>query len=145
MAFAQKQPTEFKLEVYPLPVVFETPELITSLSEYAFSRQESDAVQSTAGKNNVEVDREASVLFLRIFTAADYFTLNETLMANVPPVYVDIILDPYLLNIVPRSLVPVIAYITPLVPLSWFLGHALKRWLRGVASPTRADQLKKAQ
>ncbi len=31
-----------------------------------------------------------SILFLRISSAADYFSTNETLMRNVPPVHVDI-------------------------------------------------------
>ena len=40
-----------------------------------------------------------------------------------------IVLDPFLLNVLPRSLVPVAAYIT-LVPVAvWFLSAYVYRWL----------------
>lgn len=47
-----------------------------------------------------------SVLFLRIHAAADYFTLDQGLMENVPRVIADVILDPFLGNVFPKSLVP---------------------------------------
>lgn len=42
-------------------------------------------------------------------------------MQTVPPVLVDIILDPYVLNVLPRSLVPTAAYILVVAVASWFL------------------------
>lgn len=63
----------------------------------------------------------ASVLFLRIFAAADYYTLDKSLMKSVPPVLVDIILDPYILNIFPRSLLPTAGYVLVIAIASWFL------------------------
>lgn len=47
-----------------------------------------------------------SVLFLRIHAAADYFTNEQGLMENVPQVIADVILDPFLGNVFPRSLMP---------------------------------------
>ena len=55
-------------------------------------------------------------------------------MDTVPPVWVDVILDPYLFNLVPRTLLPPIAYITVIVIISWFLGHGILAWLRGIAT-----------
>lgn len=52
-----------------------------------------------------------SVLFLRVRAAADYFSLDEGLMRDVPPVAVDVILDPFLWNVFPRSLVPTAGWI----------------------------------
>jgi len=68
-------------------------------------------MESQGEKNSKVHDEVSSTLFLRVFAAADYFTTNKTLMEQVPPVYVDIILDPFIFNIFPRSLVPTAAYI----------------------------------
>jgi hypothetical protein len=61
-------------------------------------------------------------------------------MENVPPVYVDIILDPYLLNVLPRSLVPTGIYLIIIAFLSWFLAIFIANWLHMVA---RTDKQKK--
>lgn len=44
-------------------------------------------------------------------------------MANPPPVEVDIILDPYLLNIFPRSLVPTAVYIIIVAVCAWVVSQ----------------------
>jgi hypothetical protein len=72
-------------------------------------------------------------LFLQVFAAADYYTTNKSLMENVPPVYVDIILDPYIFNIFPRSLVPTGAYITLLAIGSWYLAKYINQWVQNLA------------
>jgi hypothetical protein len=69
-----------------------------------------------------------SVLFLRVRAAADYFSANEALMRDVPPVAVDLILDPFLWNVFPRSLVPTAAWIgvvavVALVVARWVAGE----------------------
>ena len=46
----------------------------------------------------------SSRMLLRIQARADYFTKDDRLMREVPPVSVYIILDSYLLNILPNSL-----------------------------------------
>lgn len=74
-----------------------------------------------------------SILFLQILAAADYYTMNKTLMENVPPVYVDIILDPFLFNVFPQSLVPTALYITILAIGSWFLSKFISAWILRVA------------
>jgi glucan phosphoethanolaminetransferase (alkaline phosphatase superfamily) len=63
-----------------------------------------------------------SVLFLRVFAAADYFTSNTSLMENVPPVVVDLILDPFLLNMFPRSLVPTAIWTLIIAIVAYFIG-----------------------
>lgn len=75
------------------------------------------------------------MLFLQIFAAADYFSLNRTLMETVPPVLVDVILDPYMLNIFPRSLLPTALYIVILAVGAWFLSGYTWRYLADLASP----------
>ncbi|KAK1761441.1 hypothetical protein QBC47DRAFT_397408 [Echria macrotheca] len=106
------QPTAFTLRTYELDTVFETPQLITSLNNYSLTRQpaEDSPARRAAGRHDTK-ERHASVLFLEILAAADYFTTDATLMQNPPPVDVDIILDPFLLNVLPRSLLPTVGYI----------------------------------
>ena len=86
---AKQQPTSFTLNTYPLPEVFDTPELITSLATYSEIRQGSPLLDRSVGHPRVASDLD-SLLFLQVFAAADYFTTNKTLMRNVPPVNVDI-------------------------------------------------------
>ncbi|KAI9781663.1 MAG: hypothetical protein M1835_004259 [Candelina submexicana] len=79
--------------------------------------------------------------------------MNQTLMKNVPPVDVDIILDPYLLNIFPKSLVPTAGYIAILAIVSWFVSGWIWERLRKIAiaepepdssaAKTPAEDLKK--
>lgn len=80
------------------------------------------------------------MLFLQILTAADYYTSNKTLMENVPPVLVDIILDPFIFNVLPQSLLPTTGYLVVLAVSSWFLAKYIAGWLQLVA---RTDKEKK--
>lgn len=89
------------------------------------------------------MEREASVLLLRILAAADYFTTNTTLMNDVPPVFVDITLDPFILNVLPRTLAPTVGNITIVSVIALFLGLRISAWIRKLA--TTPDQTKKDQ
>lgn len=93
-----------------------------------------------------EGERHASVLFLQILAAADYFTANKTLMSQVPPVFVDIILDPYVYNVLPRSLIPTIGYIVVVAIVSFFLARQIVSWIQGyVAHPVDPDNKTKKE
>jgi hypothetical protein len=112
----------FKLEVYELKTIFSTPELLSELSEHASSLHRGvydDDVSSHA----LKLAGKQSILLLRILTAADFYTKNHTLMGNAPPVLVDIIMDPFVLNVLPRSLLPTVAYISAVAVASWFIGN----------------------
>lgn len=132
--------------------VFSTPDLISSLASYAEQRRSAVLNQkekipglispfddlSTAYK-----DFRSTTLFLRISAAADYFTTNLTLMQNVPPVQVDIsenppghldsiladsnrpVLDPFLLNVFPRSLLPTAGYLALIAIGAWYLSNII--------------------
>ncbi|KAF9870478.1 hypothetical protein CkaCkLH20_11968 [Colletotrichum karsti] len=133
VCWAATQPTAFSLDVFELPVVWDTPELITSLATYAFSRQP-DSESGDAEKTpwTVGQEHEASLLFLRVLAAADYYTDNATLMANVEPVRADLILDPFLLNALPRSLLPTVGYIIAVAVMAWFLSRLILGWIQPV-------------
>ncbi|KAI1460970.1 hypothetical protein F4805DRAFT_416166 [Annulohypoxylon moriforme] len=134
VCWAATQPTQFKITTYELQTVFETPGLISELSEYSWARQSlgSDHGSQSKPAGNLRIsnsEREASVLFLQILSAADYYTVNKTLMRHVPPVHVDIILDPFLLGVLPRSLLPTVGYITAVAVTSWFIARYISIWI----------------
>ncbi len=70
--------------------------------------------------------------------------MNQTLMESVPPVYADIILDPYIFNIFPRSLVPTAGYIVILAIVSWYLSKHISRWVQNIPGADVDSQKKKA-
>jgi hypothetical protein len=74
----------------------------------------------------------SSTLFLQIYAAADYYTLNKTMMENAPPVFVDIILDPYLLNIFPQSLLSTAVYIVILAIGGWYLAKYISALIQSI-------------
>jgi hypothetical protein len=121
------QPTSFWLYTHTMAEVFSDPTLLSAVTNYSNRRRSSissvelDEFRSRGGQRALSADKPTTFLFLQIHAAADYFSLNEDLMKNVPPVHADIILDPYLLNIFPQSLVPTAVYIVIIVIIGWFL------------------------
>lgn len=65
-------------------------------------------------------DGPSSRMLLRIHARADYFTHVESLMRDVPPVPVHIILDPFHFNILPHSLflTVIVVAIVAVLPIS---------------------------
>ncbi|GAB1191921.1 hypothetical protein APSETT444_001105 [Aspergillus pseudonomiae] len=109
-----KEPTVFTLATHTLPQAIDNPALFSSISLYSqahLASPQSNAVPRKLSSFHDQAPTSDSVLFLRVTAAADYFSLNKTLMENVPPVAADIILDPFLWNIFPQSLVPTACYI----------------------------------
>lgn len=139
---AVQQPTAFHLTTYPLDTVFDTPELITSLYNYSMSRQ---MLSLAPPKTAHAPEHEASIVFLRIFAAAEYFTTNATLMAYPEPVLVDIILDPFLGNVLPRTLAPTVVYIVVVAVASWVLASRLVVPGLTVLFGDDGDRVKKTQ
>ncbi|TDZ28364.1 hypothetical protein C8035_v011824 [Colletotrichum spinosum] len=130
-----QQPTIFSLDVFEMSMVWDTPELITSLASYAFSRHStSKSVDATQRQPRSHQESAASLLFLRVSAAADYFTDDEFLMAFAEPVNVNIVLDPYVLNAVPQSLFPVVSYIIAVTVMAYFLSKLTTQWIRLVQS-----------
>ncbi|KAJ5474436.1 hypothetical protein N7475_004002 [Penicillium sp. IBT 31633x] len=131
------QPTAFTITTYPLLKIIEDTTLLSSLSKYTAARLETvdtklqlNAIQRRASlrSNRDPLDpapTSDSVLFLRVHAAADYFSTDQGLMQNVPPVAVDVILDPFLFNVFPRSLLATGGYIIVIAALAVVLG----RWV----------------
>ncbi|KAF3041529.1 hypothetical protein E8E12_005389 [Didymella heteroderae] len=121
-------PTDFWLETFTIAQVFDTPELISSLAAYSEQLLPPRSFPN-AGKPD---GSKQSLLFLRVQAAASYYSTNQTLMDYPPPVDVDIIFDPFLLNVLPRSLAPVGVYITGVAVVAWFVSGYIYRWLLSV-------------
>ncbi|KAK4132953.1 hypothetical protein BT67DRAFT_443327 [Trichocladium antarcticum] len=131
------QPTAFQVDTFALSAVHASPDLLASLHSYAKTHHAGAA--SAAPRST---DGEASILLLRILAAADYFTADAALMRTVPPVDVDIILDPFLFNVLPRSLAGTVGYIVPVAVVAYLLAGKIASWIEGliVASGTRHDK-----
>lgn len=108
--------------------MFDTPALIQSLA--AFAEQQALLPANSELKHK---QPSGSLLFLRVQAAADYFTTNKTLMLRPQPVDIDIILDPYLANIFPTSLVPTAIYIIVLAFLAFYISGWIWRGLQSQA------------
>lgn len=113
--------------------MFDTPGLISSLAEYSEQRVSRKAQDERSEGSNGLTKEQGSILFLRVQAAADFFATNKTLMHHPPPVSVDIILDPYLGNIFPQSLVPTGAYIVLLAIGGWLVSGVI--WRRFCSDP----------
>lgn len=123
-----QQPTAFWLYTHTLTDVLEDPILLASLNMYSYAHsadletsrflEPSQRIQSSQRRSPVN---SVSVLFLQIFAAADYYTLDQALMSKVPSVPADLILDPYLMNVLPESLLSTMLYISALAMAAWVL------------------------
>ncbi|KAL1601454.1 hypothetical protein SLS60_006369 [Paraconiothyrium brasiliense] len=120
------QPTDFWLDTFPITQVFETPELISSLAGYS-DRGRTLPLQKLGYTTDGSATAQ-SVLFLRVQAAASYYSTNKTLMAYPSPVDVDIILDPFILNVLPRSLGPTAIYIIVVAVAAYFISGYIYRW-----------------
>lgn len=115
------------------------------MAQYSETRQPKfDEIQrdplSEADDLKSTYDGATSTLFLHVQAAADYYTMNQTLMHHVEPVLVDIILDPFVFNVFPRSLIPTGAYITILAIGSWFLSKKISDWISKIAAISSTEK-----
>ncbi|KAK6528751.1 hypothetical protein TWF694_003990 [Orbilia ellipsospora] len=83
-------------------------------------------VETRSNKNDVD-------LYLKISAIASYYTTNITLMEHPEPVLVDVILDEFLLGVLPRSLLSVGLFIVAVAVIAWFLGIYIVAWIDAIA------------
>lgn len=122
------QPTSWHLETFTLEVAVNTPDLIQDLARYAEGRNNLQG-KSTVTIQSALLTASQSAMLLRTWGAAEFFTLEKQMMQDPPPVHVDIILDPYLFNAFPRSLLPTAAYIACVAVLGWVVSDRVWKWL----------------
>ncbi|PHH79616.1 hypothetical protein CDD82_2293 [Ophiocordyceps australis] len=134
VCWAAVEPSRFELDIYELGHVWESQELGQSLAQYAIQGQPDAAAFSH--------QEQTSALLIRIQAAADYFTHNVELMTNPPPVLVDIILDPYLSGVFPRSLVPTAGYLIIVALVTCLAARCIISTLQSVATSIESQPKK---
>ncbi|EPE05289.1 hypothetical protein F503_03894 [Ophiostoma piceae UAMH 11346] len=112
VCWAATQPTEFVVDVYDAEAVLEAPELAAEL--LAASTPLASGSSSSSSSTQPPT-------FARIVATADYITVPMS--PDVLPVLTDIILDPFLLNILPRSLLPTVAAVLAVAAASAVLAR----------------------
>ncbi|KAK1254374.1 hypothetical protein MKX08_008369 [Trichoderma sp. CBMAI-0020] len=144
------QPTAFTLDTYTLSTIFSTPSLLQSLTQHATTStqqqtidEETETHQQKSSNYSLTTANDSSILLLRVLAAADYFSHHSSLMKDPPPVLVDLILDPYLYNVLPQSLVPTVGYVVVISIVSWFVARWVSNALVSVASSGDDGQVKK--
>lgn len=66
-------------------------------------------------------------------------------MTNVPPVLVDLILDPYIFNILPTTLVPTLGYVVVSAVFAWFISRYIWLQLSAAAEVLDIDAERESQ
>ncbi|KAK4198485.1 hypothetical protein QBC40DRAFT_204809 [Triangularia verruculosa] len=136
ICWAATQPTSFDLETFTTPEMLAMP----SFKSYIDSLPPSPSPPPPLSSSLKDEQDTHSYLFLRIHAAADFYTTNQTLMSHPPPVIADIILDPFLLNVLPRSLAPTVGYIIAVAIGSWFLAGSVNKALRGLIASSQETE-----
>ncbi|GJN74225.1 hypothetical protein VFPFJ_07100 [Purpureocillium lilacinum] len=144
VSWAANEPTLFALDSYELDTVWDTPELIQSLAEHAASRQPANESDDKPPSNESGA-RKASVLLVHIRAAADYFVDDVELMKNPPPVLVDLVLDPFVLNLANQSLIPTVGYLIIVGVVTWFAARWIASRLQSVAGSSEDQTLKQTK
>jgi hypothetical protein len=132
VCWAAIQPTTFWVDTLQASKILGDQELLQQLDRLSTDKRRGQTQSPTVGSS------KSSILFLRVVAAADFYTTNATLMLNPPPVHVDIILDPFIGNIFPKSLLPTAVYITILAVSSWFISGFIWRRLSNLAQDEKA-------
>jgi hypothetical protein len=107
----------------------------------------SNSKQQDEGEGEEEEASPSSMLLLQILAAADYFTTDTALMSSVPAVDVDIILDPFLFNVLPRSLAGTACYIVAVAAVAYLVARRVASWIGelAVSGSSREESVKKRQ
>ena len=121
------QPTSFSLQTLEPVEVLESETLFSSLKSYANSSERHFL--------SVPPALDSHSLFLRISAKADYHSSSANLVSQPPPVHTEIILDPFVFNLLPRSLIPHSISIVSLSLLAWLLSGIIWRSVLRPATP----------
>lgn len=150
-----QQPTSFTLSTHTLPLTVGDPTLLSSLSTFSTTRLASLASNPQANLQSVHqhstkpgsdpAPTSDSVLFLRVRAAADYFSPDTALMRDVPPVAVDVILDPFLWNVFPRSLVLTATWGVVVAVVAGVVGRWVVAELGRVIDDARVERAKEGK
>ncbi|KAG6010271.1 hypothetical protein E4U21_007320 [Claviceps maximensis] len=131
------EPTRFDIKAYTPEAVRKDPLLLHSITTFSASSGQQNAPPAQEPSTGLR-DRSSSLL-IEIRAAADYFTDDEELMSHPPPVLVDLVLDPFLLNVLPRSLVPTVGYLLLVGVTTWYVARRIASGLQSVVILTESE------
>ncbi|KAH0610773.1 uncharacterized protein H6S33_011200 [Morchella sextelata] len=143
LCWAATSPTNFHLKLYTPLQVLSDPGLITSLVSYS---SRAPPPLRTVDEVDHAVEAPRSLLYLEIGAVAAYYTPDKYRMENPDSVGVEIILDPYFMNIIPESLFPIIGMITLVTFFAWWCSGRIYRALQDIETtevPENDDREKK--
>jgi len=67
--------------------------------------------------------------YLRILSSASYYTMDEKRMRHPDSVPVELVLDPYILNLLPQSLLHIAGVVVSVVFIAWWASIKIYKWL----------------
>ncbi|CCU82443.1 unnamed protein product [Blumeria hordei] len=116
ICWAATQPTMFRIKTHEFHRESDIPKLVTEMMKSGDVGSSDPQVKffhtNLTSSIALDQDIELSTVLLQLDAAADYYTWNKELMQEVPHVRVDIIVDPYIFNIFPQSLLLTMVYIS---------------------------------
>ncbi|CAD6505690.1 BgTH12-01180 [Blumeria graminis f. sp. triticale] len=137
ICWAATQPTTFRIKTHELHRYSDIPKLVTEMMKSGDVRNSDPQVAffhtNLTSSTAPDQDRELSTVLLQLDAAADYYTWNKELMQEVPQVHADIIVDPYILNIFPQSLLLTLVYISLLSIGSCLFSTMVVGMLEGIS------------
>lgn len=104
--------------------------------------------------SNLATEPSSPELLVQVQAAADFYSSDKKRMTNPPPVTIDIssftesshhhcpangntVLDPYILNLLPASLLPTGLYLILTFIAAFYLGTTIFTWLNTIANNPR--------
>ncbi|RPA84185.1 hypothetical protein BJ508DRAFT_42203 [Ascobolus immersus RN42] len=131
VCWAATSPGDFYFNLY-------TPKQIVSVPNHP----QQNLISETDHHSNV--DPTTADLVLELSAVASYFSTNKTRMASADPVHVQLILDPFLFNILPQSLLPTVIYLVIVGLVAILLSGVIYNKLESIANGTETEAARKA-
>lgn len=119
ICWSATQPTSFALKTLEPIEIRNSTAFLSSLEDYSNSFDFHRVSKLS--------DLSSPHLFLQISAWADYYSSSTKLMLEPAPVDVEIILDPFAFNLLPRTLISPSIYIVGVCLLAWLISGALWR------------------
>ncbi|CUS09982.1 unnamed protein product [Tuber aestivum] len=130
ICWAATSPTDFTLNIYTASQLLDNPSLFANMTAYAFHRLSLSPISELYAPSAAP----RSVLYLDIQAKAGYYTHEKPRMESPDPVEVEIILDPFILNVLPESLLPTVVMIVLITLFAFWASGRVYNALRNIAS-----------
>ncbi|TGZ83030.1 hypothetical protein EX30DRAFT_146861 [Ascodesmis nigricans] len=142
ICWSATQPTDFWMRIYTPEEIAAERGLVESVVRYV---EDLEVVEDSRDEASGEEEkgRVASRLYLRAWAKAAYFSNDVERMEKPESVDVEIILDPFLLNVFPESLLWTARYIVAVAVFAWFCSGWVCRLLAGLVPDQDKEKKRK--